>query len=149
MHIVGSRNSMVTKRDLFGALFVVLKTLASQYGVSFPAVNVNSATDADLKRLYKKLVVKVHPDKGGTADDFRNLKEAYDKWTHPPQRGWPPPPPTDDNAGSNGLVSANAENCYELRNKAAMLTYHGVQDLSQWDRMVQWLQHSIRQRSVP
>ena len=106
-------------------------------------LNVNSATDADLKRLYKKLVVKVHPDKGGTADDFRNLKEAYDKWTHPPQRGRPPPPPTDDNAGSNGLVSANAENCYELRNKAAMLTYQGVQDLARWDRMAQWLQHSV------
>ena len=57
---------MPTTRGLFRALFVVLKALAIQYGVVFPAVNANTATDADLKRLYKKLVVKVHPDKGGS-----------------------------------------------------------------------------------
>ena len=78
---------MVSKRELFRGLFVVLRTLATRYGITFPAVNVNTATDDDLKRLYKKLVVKVHPDKGGNAEDFRKLKEAYDRWTHPPQRG--------------------------------------------------------------
>ena len=32
-----------------------------------------------LKKLYKKLSTYMHPDKGGTDDDFARLKNAYDK----------------------------------------------------------------------
>jgi hypothetical protein len=35
--------------------------------------------DPKLKKLYKKLSTYIHPDKGGTAEEFAELKEAYDR----------------------------------------------------------------------
>ena len=35
--------------------------------------------DLKLKKLYKKLSTVLHPDKGGTDEDFATLKEYYDK----------------------------------------------------------------------
>ena len=37
---------MVKARDLFRALFLVIKALASQYGVTLSTTHVNKATDA-------------------------------------------------------------------------------------------------------
>ncbi len=39
----------------------------------------NKRKDAKLKKLYKKLSTYMHPDKGGSDDDFAELKNAYDK----------------------------------------------------------------------
>jgi curved DNA-binding protein len=36
------------------------------------------ATDADIKRAYRKLAGKHHPDRGGNADEFKEVQEAYD-----------------------------------------------------------------------
>lgn len=35
--------------------------------------------DPKIKKLYKKLSTYIHPDKGGSAEEFAELKEAYDK----------------------------------------------------------------------
>ena len=32
-----------------------------------------------IRKLYKKLSTHIHPDKGGTADEFNALKQAYEK----------------------------------------------------------------------
>jgi len=32
---------------------------------------------SEIKKLYRKLAKKYHPDKGGNAQDFRNLHDAY------------------------------------------------------------------------
>lgn len=37
-----------------------------------------SSSDKDIKKAYKKLVVKHHPDKGGDADEFKKIQEAYE-----------------------------------------------------------------------
>ena len=37
------------------------------------------AKDPKLKKLYKKLSTFMHPDKGGSDEDFAKLKDAYDK----------------------------------------------------------------------
>ena len=37
-----------------------------------------SADDSTIKKAYRKLVVKHHPDKGGNADTFSAISEAYD-----------------------------------------------------------------------
>ena len=34
-------------------------------------------TEAELKRVYKKLCVKFHPDNGGDADKFAEITKAY------------------------------------------------------------------------
>ena len=36
------------------------------------------ATEYSLKKQYRKMVLKHHPDKGGNNDKFLKIKEAYD-----------------------------------------------------------------------
>jgi curved DNA-binding protein len=43
----------------------------------------SSATDAEIKKAYRTLAMKYHPDKGGDADKFKELAEAYDILTDP------------------------------------------------------------------
>ena len=37
-----------------------------------------SASDEDMKKAYRKSVLKAHPDKGGTTDLFRKVREAWE-----------------------------------------------------------------------
>lgn len=37
-----------------------------------------NATDSDIKKAYRKLAVKHHPDKGGDEETFKKLTEAYE-----------------------------------------------------------------------
>ena len=37
-----------------------------------------SASDDDMKKAYRKSVMKAHPDKGGTPELFRKIREAWD-----------------------------------------------------------------------
>ena len=37
-----------------------------------------SASDQDMKKAYRKSVLKAHPDKGGTAELFRKVREAWE-----------------------------------------------------------------------
>jgi curved DNA-binding protein CbpA len=40
--------------------------------------NLSEATDDSLKKQYRKMVLRHHPDKGGNNDKFLRIKEAYD-----------------------------------------------------------------------
>ena len=40
--------------------------------------DLNKMSKADLKKIFRNKVQKVHPDHGGSEKDFRNVKEAYD-----------------------------------------------------------------------
>lgn len=37
-----------------------------------------SASDDDVKKAYRKSVLKAHPDKGGSNETFRKIQEAWD-----------------------------------------------------------------------
>jgi len=41
------------------------------------------ASDADIKKAYRKLASKHHPDKGGNEAKFKEVQEAYDRVSHP------------------------------------------------------------------
>ncbi|CAK0784305.1 hypothetical protein CVIRNUC_007509 [Coccomyxa viridis] len=45
-----------------------------------------SASDADLKKAHRKLALKMHPDKGGDAEKFKEINEAYDTLRDPEKR---------------------------------------------------------------
>ena len=45
-----------------------------------------TATQATIKKAYYRLAKTKHPDKGGSAQEFRALKEAYDVLSDPQSR---------------------------------------------------------------
>ena len=40
-----------------------------------------SASDDDMKKAYRKAVLKAHPDRGGTNELFRKVREAWEYFT--------------------------------------------------------------------
>jgi curved DNA-binding protein CbpA len=45
-----------------------------------------NTSDEDIKKAYKSRSKELHPDKGGKAEDFANLKKAFDILTDPAKR---------------------------------------------------------------
>jgi DnaJ-class molecular chaperone len=43
----------------------------------------STASEAEVKKAYRKLATKHHPDKGGKEEDFKRIKEAYERITSP------------------------------------------------------------------
>ena len=69
----------------------LLLCLWFSYGVLFAAALVDpwamlgvdkDATLPEIKRAFKAKALQVHPDKGGTEEDFVNLRAAYDTITY-------------------------------------------------------------------
>ena len=45
-----------------------------------------NASSADIKKAYKKLALQAHPDKGGSAQEFQKISEAFSVLSDPKQR---------------------------------------------------------------
>lgn len=45
-----------------------------------------NATDDDIKKAYRKLAMKHHPDRGGNADEFKKIEEAHRILSDPQRR---------------------------------------------------------------
>jgi len=45
-----------------------------------------TATAAEIKRAYRKLVLEVHPDQGGDAARFKRVQAAYETLKDPARR---------------------------------------------------------------
>lgn len=53
----------------------------------YKTLGVNkAATQDDIKRAYKKLVMQHHPDRGGDAEQFKRVTEAYETLKDPAKR---------------------------------------------------------------
>ena len=39
--------------------------------------DINTINEVNIKKIYYKLALKIHPDKGGDADEFKQLNDAY------------------------------------------------------------------------
>ena len=74
------------------ALVKVLVALGTAYNVPV-RVNRDSA-DSAVTAAYEKLVLKMHPDRGSTTDEFQKLQDAKQKWDAARQASAPRGPRT-------------------------------------------------------
>lgn len=57
----------------------LLRSFASGSDDLYKTLGVDKGADKkDIKRAYKKATLKHHPDKGGDADEFKKIREAYE-----------------------------------------------------------------------
>ena len=112
------------------------------------AVSVSrDSPDARVLASYRKLILKVHPDKGGRLQDMQDLQSAKDKWDEARKGCKPGRPQKDHNAG--GRRQKNTEICpkdltdpdqakkqYRICSSFVLLTFHGIVDIAHWESFV-------------
>lgn len=109
------------------ALVLLLRSLAAAYGV--PIAVTRESADSDVLRACRKVVVKLHPDKGGSLADAQRLNAAKDEWEQkrrskqPPGRKPKPPSPAaaQSSATRPGAATGPAATPLQLAGKPAIL----------------------------
>ena len=139
------------------AFVKVMIGLAALYGV---LLNVTrDSPDNVVTQAHKKLVRKVHPDKGGSKEHAQQLQEARDAWQtakdNPGRRGRSKredkPPRSKVNSDNCSLEVADPEQvrtAFRIRSRGVLLTYHGVKDLAQWHRFVIHFETNARKLGI-
>ena len=114
------------------ALVSVLLVLARSYLVVLE-VNRDSPTEQVLK-AYRKVLLKVHPDKGGKKADTQKLQEVKEAWDKARKGS---AGKTDSTTGAVAVRAAQRKE-YRVNAQVVLLTYQGVAGLGQWHRFVAW-----------
>ena len=142
-------------------LVSLLLTIAGIYSVLLRDFNRESP-DKDVERAYKRVLLKAHPDKGGSNEHTQKLTDAKAEWDAArSSRGGGNVP---SNGGSNNassaqqspgggsansnIVTKNAPAGYEFWSSAVLLTYHKVRDLPQWERFTHNVADSLQKWGV-
>ena len=76
------------------ALVSLIRALASAYGCRVAVTR--DSPDQDVKRGYRTLSKKTHPDRGGSTQDQQRLNEAYEAWCNAARSTNAPGRPTSD-----------------------------------------------------
>lgn len=123
------------------AYVILLCSFARQYEVGLSATRDSS--DKDLAKAHKKVLLKAHPDKGGSADDTKKLNEARDRYEdakkvcHKQSTQAAPP-------SSNALVVASPKEGFRIHSSAVLLTYNGLSGLDHWRDFLSTLRDLLR-----
>ena len=111
------------------AFVKILIAIATQYQVS---VNVSrDSPDKEILAAYRRVVKKVHPDKGGRKEDQQKLQDAKAEWDtsakNKSKSGRPAQPHTqNDDDPTECAVEVAEKGTYEVHARGVMLTYHGL-----------------------
>ena len=61
-------------------LVKVLKELAAKYSITFAFTLTRESSDEDVIKAFRRVSLKVHPDKKGDVQDFQKLNATNDAW---------------------------------------------------------------------
>merc|ERR1711933_323320 len=65
-----------------GSVNVHMKSLQKRSALAFLGLPPG-ASDADINKMYKKMALELHPDKGGDPEKFQELQEMKDRLNEP------------------------------------------------------------------
>ena len=116
------------------AFLTILLALARQYGVD-TGVGRDSE-DSLLDAAFRKVIRRVHPDKGGKTQDAQSLQGARDKWQELRKTAKSGPP--KKHAQPPRQAAVGGANVYRIRSLAIMLTYH-VPGFASWLRFLSFV----------
>ena len=103
-----------------------------------------SSLDSQVTAAFRKIVKRVHPDKGGSTEHVQQLHAAKDAWDQarrhskvgrPKEKQGDPAKKVGGKAvsGSAGSADAGQEGKdYNLETSAVLFTYHGFTSIDQW-----------------
>ena len=123
------------------AFVSVILYLANEFGVS-----AQLTRDSDDKRVlsaYKKVCLKVHPDKGGRAEAFKQLVAAKEKWEAASAKKGQ----KKQTATVPELTNANGS-IFRINSTAVLLTYQGITGLDDWDEFLDFVSAKLKQWGV-
>ena len=130
-HAMKTRPLQEAKR----AFVTVLLFLCQQYGLK-TGFNRSSA-DAELEKAYRRVILKAHPDKGGSKVDFDKVHSAREDWRSAKNTSHAQQPPC-------GLdVCVREAKQYRIRSTAVLLTYMGI-GVRRWQAFVNFVESSLQ-----
>ena len=131
------------------AFVVVLLALARSYNLVL-SVGRDSSQDALLK-AYRKVLLKVHPDKGGNKADVQTLQSTKEIWDSArkgtSKAGRPEQQAQQEEQQGTGTLQKPRQQ-YRIRSTVVLLTYQGVENLEEWHRFVAFVRRSLNKWSV-
>ena len=128
------------------AFVAVLLALARAYQLSVQ-VNRDSSPD-ELLQAYKRVLLKAHPDKGGSNEHMQRLQAAKETWqqTRSQSAGKGGRPRT--RASDEPVAARRRRSEYRVHAEVVLLTYQGVVDLKQWHRFIAFVHQSLEKWGV-
>ena len=134
------------------ALVKVLISLATVYDLG---LNVSrESSDTDVSKAYRQVVLRAHPDKGGSvehAQELQKVKEAWDKaraeakaTSKRGRKATNHSPDDPEDAMSGCCIAQEKPRQFRVRGQAVMLTYHGFRDVAHWRLFVAFVKKHLR-----
>ena len=119
------------------ALVSLLLALAQEYGVCLTLKREDS--DALINAAYRKVVKRVHPDKGGRVADAQKLQAARERWMNAKQPAKP-----QDEVGADLLPvhQSKRKKDFEIRGAAVLLTFYGFEE-SGWPQFLHFVKRKL------
>ena len=118
------------------ALVSILLELARSYGLSFKLSR--DSPDADVKKAFRRVSLKVHPDKpGGSEASMKKLSDAWSKWIEAGKARKKRGRPSTGDGGNQGLAPVGGKKQpknkeFRIQGRAVMLTYQGIASEASW-----------------
>ena len=116
----------------------ILLTLAALYSLGLPVTR--DSTDDELVKAFKRLALKVQPDKGGLLEHAKELNLAKEAWDKARSKRTQGRPQKSTQKPAADVTSAKLEDDFggkQVRSLGVMLTYNGVTDQQQWKRFLE------------